>query len=81
MTVDKLSISLEASLAAEVRESARRSGVGISSWLSDAAAAHLRAKALDEFLEEWQADHGRITDDELSHARGRLGLGLTGDRS
>lgn len=74
MKVDKMSISLEAQLGEEVRASARRSGQGLSSWLASAAAARLRAEALTGFLDDWEADHGELTQDEIACAEIELGL-------
>jgi hypothetical protein len=72
--VDKMSISFDADLGESVREAARRAGSGLSSWLADAAAAKLRAEALAGFLDEWEREHGRLTDDELAAAEHELGL-------
>ncbi|MSP21830.1 MAG: hypothetical protein EXR66_02240 [Dehalococcoidia bacterium] len=74
MKVDKLSISLDAELGDEVRAAARKAGKGVSAWLAEAAAAKLRSEALREFLDEWQAEHGPITPEELARAREELGL-------
>jgi hypothetical protein len=59
--VDKMSISLEADLG----DAARRAGKGLSSWLAEAAAAKLRAEALEEFLDGWEREHGPLTAGEL----------------
>ena len=74
MKVDKISISLEAELGDEVRAAASRAGVGVSSWLAEAAAARLRAEALAEFLDKWERKHGPLTVHELNRAEGELGL-------
>ena len=74
MKVDKMSISLDAELGDAVREAAQRSGQGLSSWLAEAAAAKLRAEALAEFLDAWEAEHGSLTVEELRRAEERLGL-------
>jgi hypothetical protein len=73
--VDKLSISLDPTLGDDVRAAAERSGVSVSAWLAQAAAAQLRKQALADFLASWQAKHGRITDAELAKARVEIGLG------
>jgi hypothetical protein len=73
MKVDKLSISFEAELGDAVRAAAKRSGAGISGWLAQAAAARLRADALSEFLDAWEAEHGPLTVDELAAAAAQLG--------
>jgi hypothetical protein len=73
MKVDKLSVSFEAELGDAVRAAAKRSGTGISGWLAQAAAARLRAEALSEFLDAWEAEHGPLTVDELAAAAAQLG--------
>jgi hypothetical protein len=72
--VDKMSISFEAGLGDAVRDAARKTGTGLSSWLAEAATAKLRAEALGEFLDSWERDHGPLTADELRRAEEELGL-------
>ena len=74
MKVDKLSISFNSDLGDAVRAAAERSGGGLSRWLADAAAAKLRAEALAEFLNDWEAEHGPFTAEELARASRDLGL-------
>jgi len=74
MKVDKLSVSFDADLGNAVRAAAKRSGRGLSRWLADAASARLRAEALAEFLDSWEAEHGELTADELARAAEELGL-------
>ncbi len=72
--VDKMSVSFEAGLGDAVRDAARRAGKGLSSWLAEAAAAKLRAEALELFLDEWESQHGPLTAEELEQAERELGL-------
>lgn len=74
MKVDKLSVSFDPDLGDAVRAAAKRSGRGVSRWLADAAIARLRAEALAEFLDTWEAEHGELTSDELARAAEELGL-------
>lgn len=74
MKVDKLSISFAATLGGEVREAARKAGVGLSAWLAQAAAARLRAEALRECLDAWETEHGPLTVEELRRAEAELGF-------
>lgn len=73
MSVHKLSVSFDAELGDAVRAAAKRSGTGLSGWLAEAAAARLRADALSEFLDAWEAEHGQLTADELAAAAAELG--------
>jgi hypothetical protein len=72
--VDKMSVSFKARLGDQVRRAARKSGVGLSSWLAQAASAKLRAEALGEFLDAWEADRGPLRAEELRRAETELGL-------
>lgn len=76
MTVDKLSVSFDAELGAAVRAAADRAGEGLSRWLADAAAAKLRAEALADYLDDYEAKHGAFTPEELAKASQDLGLPL-----
>lgn len=67
-----MSISFDAGLGDAVRNAARRSGKGISSWLSEAAVARLRAEALAEYLDAWEGEHGQLTPEELQRAESDL---------
>ena len=75
MKVDKMSISFDAALGDQVRDAARKGGTGLSSWLAGAAAARLRAGALEEFLDAWEKKHGTLSAAELSRAERELGVG------
>jgi hypothetical protein len=72
--VDKLSISFDPALGDAVRDSASHQGSSISAWLADAAAAKLRAEALADYLEHWEAEHGALTPQELATAAADLGM-------
>jgi hypothetical protein len=72
--VDKLSVSFDPELGDAIRAAARRSGGGVSRWLAGAATARLRAEALADFLDGWEAEHGELTADELARAAEELGL-------
>lgn len=74
MKVDKLSVSFDPDLGDAVRAAAQRSGRGLSGWLAEAAAARLRAEALTDFLDGWEAEHGELTAEELARATVELGL-------
>jgi hypothetical protein len=74
MKVDKLSISFEPDLGDAVRSAAAKAGRPVSSWLAEAAASKLRAEALADFLDGWEAEHGVLTAEEVSRAERELGL-------
>jgi len=74
MKVDKISISFEAELGDEVRAAALKTRKGLSAWLAEAAAAKLRAEALEEFLDSWEREHRPLTVTELNRAESELGV-------
>jgi hypothetical protein len=65
MASEKLSISFDARLAAEVRESASQEGESVSSWLADAAMTKARQRTLREALDAFAAEHGALSDAEI----------------
>ncbi len=72
--MNKLSISFDPALGDAVRDSARHQGSSISAWLADAAAAKLRAEALVDYLERWEAAHGALSTEELAAAAAELDM-------
>jgi len=74
--VYKLSVSFDPELGHAVRDAAGRSGQPLSSWLAEAAAAKLRADALADFLDSWEAEHGSLTPEELAAAAAKLHLSI-----
>lgn len=74
MVVNKLSISFSKQLSEAVRESAETMGETLSGWLSKAAESKLRADALGNFLDEWEAENGEITPVEFAEASSKLHL-------
>lgn len=65
-SVEKLSVSLEASLARMVRSAASEAGVSVSTWLSEAARAKARQRSLREALDEQERRHGPLEADETA---------------
>jgi hypothetical protein len=74
MKVDKLSVSFDPDLGDAVRAAAKRAGRGLSGWLAEAAEAKLRSEALGEFLDDWEAEHGALSADQLAAAAAELHL-------
>lgn len=65
MSVEKLSISLEADLATSVREAATEQGVSVSMWLAEAAQAQIRQRRLREALDALAAEEGELDPTEI----------------
>jgi len=86
----KMSISLDPELGEAVREAATEAGMTLSEWLGRAAETKLqqdtdarileeaarkrRREGLKAYLDEWQAEHGAFTDEELAEAANEMGV-------
>jgi hypothetical protein len=70
VSAEKLSISLDAGLAATVRAAAAEEGVSVSTWLARAAEAKARQRHLREALDDFAAEHGALTDADIDRLIG-----------
>jgi Arc/MetJ-type ribon-helix-helix transcriptional regulator len=73
---ERLSVSVDSALAAQARQAvAEGRALTISSWVSDAlrrqADHDARLRALDEFITDYEAEHGEISAEELAGAKRR----------
>ena len=73
--MDRITIALEDEVGSAVRAAATESGMSVSAWMADAAGARLRNHYLGQFLDEYEAEYGAFTEEELSDARALLGRG------
>jgi TRAP-type C4-dicarboxylate transport system substrate-binding protein len=85
----ELSVTFAPELREAVREAADEAGLSLSEWLAQAAEAKIRAdgqarileeaahkrrmQALGKYLDEWEAQHGAFTEEELAEAAEKLG--------
>jgi hypothetical protein len=69
--VEKISASLDAALVAEARE-ALREGESLSAMLNQSLEQSLVARRGLAAVEEYELEHGALTDDELAEADRRL---------
>jgi hypothetical protein len=72
--VDRFSVTMPPDLGEGVRQAAARQGTSVSTWLTQAAADRLRNEFLGAALDQWEAEDGAFTADELNDAASRLGL-------
>lgn len=73
---ERLSVSVDAGLAEQARRAvAEGRALSISSWVSDAlrrqADHDSRVRALDEFIADYESEHGEISEEEMASARRR----------
>ena len=70
--VDRLSVTMAPEIGAAVREAAAREGTSVSAWLTEAAAQRLRNDLLGIALDQWEAEDGPFSDQELTAAAAAL---------
>ncbi len=68
-----MSISLDPELGQDVRDTARKKETSVSAWLAEAARVQLRHEGMREFLDDWQAEHGPLSAEEIRRAERELG--------
>jgi hypothetical protein len=68
MTVRKLSVALDPSVADAAAHAAEREGLSLSAWLNRAAERALVVERGLEAVRAWERDNGSLTDAELSGA-------------
>ena len=72
--VERLTVSLEAELAAAVKQAAAADAQNLSAWLAVAARRRLASTGLREAVADWESEHGPFNHEELATARDRLGM-------
>lgn len=73
----KLAISVDPDVAAGVQAAAAEAGVSVSAWMTDAARRALRIRDGLAAVAEWEAEHGRLTEEEMVAARSRIAAETT----
>ena len=66
--VDRLSVTMAPQIGTAVREAAAREGTSVSTWITEAAAQRLRNDLLGAALDQWEAEDGPFSEDELNAA-------------
>ncbi|NEB95212.1 hypothetical protein [Streptomyces bauhiniae] len=72
MATKKVTITLEESLVEALAGAAEEEGVPLSRLVAGAAERELRLRAGRAVIQEWQAEHGTFTPEELAAARADL---------
>ena len=73
----KLAITVDPDVHAQVLAAAEKDGVSVSAWMTEAARRALLIRDGLEAVVEWEAEHGKFTDDEMDAARRRVADELT----
>ena len=80
MAVKRFSISFDVDLAGVVQRNAGESNEAVSAWLAEAARRRVRQDELLGAIQDFEHEHGAITEKELAASRGRLGVGAGGPK-
>lgn len=73
VAAEKYSASMDHELLEDVRAVAEAEGVTLSAWLAQAARDRVALLGLARLVDDWEAEHGAITDAEMEQAVGALG--------
>jgi hypothetical protein len=65
----KISLTVNESVLHEVERDARRAGRSLSAYVSEALARDMRQQRLQALIDEYEAEHGVITGQELDAIR------------
>jgi hypothetical protein len=68
----KLAITVDPDVHAEVVAAASEEGVSVSAWMTQAARRSLLVRDGLRAVEEWEAEHGALTEKELADAARRV---------
>ena len=65
----KLAITVDAAVHRQVLAESGRDGVSVSAWMTQAAREALLRRAGLAAVDRWEAQHGRLTGQEMAEAR------------
>ena len=68
----KLAITVDPDVHRQVLDAAAAQGVSVSAWMTAAARRALRREDGLAAVREWEAQHGRLTEEEMGEARRRV---------
>jgi hypothetical protein len=67
----KLAITVDPEVYSQVIAAAEADGLSVSAWMTAAARRELRLRDGLAAVAEWEAEHGALTEEELTAARRR----------
>jgi hypothetical protein len=68
----KLAITVDPDVHARVLAAAEQDGVSVSAWMTEAARRTLLIRDGLDAVVEWEAEHGKLTGNEMDEARRRV---------
>jgi hypothetical protein len=69
----KLAITVDPDVHEGIMRAAEEDGVSVSAWMTEAARRALLVRDGLRAVQEWEAEHGPLTDEEMDAARRRVG--------
>lgn len=76
----KLAITVDPDVHEGIVRAAAEEGVSVSAWMTEAARRALLVRDGLRAVDEWEAEHGPLTDEEMDAARRRIGGELRSSR-
>jgi hypothetical protein len=76
----KLAITVDPEVHEGILSAAARDGVSVSAWMTNAARETLQRRAGLAAIAQWEQQHGRFSEDEMTAARRRVGAQLAASR-
>jgi hypothetical protein len=76
----KLAITVDPEVHEGIVRAAAEEGVSVSAWMTEAARRALVVRDGLRAVQEWEAEHGPLTDEEMDAARRRVGGELGSSR-
>jgi hypothetical protein len=68
----KLAITVDPEVHGSILAAAARDGVSVSAWMTNAAREALQRRAGLAAIAQWEEQHGRFSEDEMTEARRRV---------
>ncbi|MDQ6525694.1 hypothetical protein RB608_18900 [Nocardioides sp. LHD-245] len=65
----RITINVDDDTGSAIREAAASAGESVSAWMSRAAEMKLRNQLLGKALDDYEAEYGAFTEEELAKAR------------
>jgi predicted transcriptional regulator len=76
----KLAITVDPEVHERILSAAARDGVSVSAWMTNAAREALQRRAGLAAIAQWEEQHGRFSEEEMTEARRRVGGQITASR-
>jgi hypothetical protein len=76
----KLAITVDPDVHEGIMRAAEEEGISVSAWMTEAARRALLVRDGLRAVQEWESEHGPLTDEEMDAARRRVGGELRSSR-